>query len=609
MNQPFPQRRTSDLGVLLSSARWALRVAWSTNARLLVGVAAVVLGRGFLPAAMAVTARGVVNASVAALKSDAPSLAAVVVWLLLGLVLTLLEGITALASKLFIQRLRDDLNYRVTTDILSHAAQLDVAYFEDPRSQDVLERAKHDPAEHVSKFVTEVLACAASTIQITSLLCILVFIDPLILLVVIVFALPYVWFQWELALRQYAIEHSRATKRRWTSYFVSSLTGSASVGEVRILRLAPLLIEKFRSLMAEFRDQDRALYLRGFRGGSLFVIVTTTAIYAMFLRVALRVVAGSLTLGDLAIFGGAATRLRTTLESMVTSLSGILQRTLHIANVTEFLAAQPQTVTGEKSLAAAPRAEIVFEDVTFVYPGCKDPALRKVCLHIRAGETVAFVGENGAGKSTLVKLIARLYDPDQGRILLDGVDLREISRDEVHDQIAFVFQSFGRYAASAADNIAYGDWRRLLGDRERVMEIARLAGVHDMVRMLPEGYDTMLGRTFGQTDLSGGEWQKIAVARAFARHAALLILDEPTSNLDARAEHDLFSRFQELARGRTTIIISHRFSTVSMANRIFVLDCGSIVESGTHHELLAQGGNYAQLFELQQRQMGVRRVS
>jgi ATP-binding cassette subfamily B protein len=609
MNQSFPQRRTSDLAVLLSSARWALRLAWSTNARLLVGVAAVVVGRGFLPAAMAVTARGVVNASVAALNSDAPRLAPVVVWLLLGLVLTVVEGITALASKLFIQRLRDDLNYRVTADILSHAAQLDVAYFEDPRSQDVLERAKHDPAEHVSKFVTEVLTCAGSTIQITSLLCILVFIEPLILLVVILFALPYVWFQWQLALRQYAIEHSRATKRRWTSYFVSSLTGSASVGEVKILRLAPLLIEKFRSLMAEFRDQDRALYLRGFRGGSLFVIVTTTAIYAMFLRVALRVVAGGLTLGDLAIFGGAATRLRTTLESMVTSLSGILQRTLHIANVTEFLAAQPQTATAGKSLAAAPRAEIVFEGVTFVYPGCKDPALRNVCLHIRAGETVALVGENGAGKSTLVKLIARLYDPDQGRILLDGVDLREVSRDEVHDQIAFVFQSFGRYAASAADNIAYGDWRRLLGDRERVVEIARLAGVHDMVSMLPEGYDTMLGRTFGLTDLSGGEWQKIAVARAFARNAALLILDEPTSNLDARAEYELFSRFQELARGRTTIIISHRFSTVSMANRIFVLDRGGIVESGTHDELLAQGGNYAQLYELQQRQMAARRVS
>ena len=608
MNESFPQAKTSDLSVLLSSARWALGVAWSTNARLLLGVVAVVLGRGFLPAAMAVAARGVVNASVAALKSDVHSLTAVLLWLGLGLILAMVDGITALASKLFVQRLRDDLNYRVTADVLSHAAQLDVAYFEDPRSQDVLERAKHDPAEHVSKFVTEVLTSAGSTIQIASLLCILVFIEPLILLVVILFAVPYIWFQWELALHQYAIEHSRTTKRRWTSYFVSSLTGSASVAEVKILRLAPLLIERFRSLMAEFRDQDRPLYLRGFRGGSLFVIVSSTAIYAMFLRVTVRVVTGTLTLGDLAIFGGAATRLRITLESVVTSLNSILQRTLHIANVTEFLATQPPSVAAGKSLVAS-RAEIALEDVTFAYPGCKEPALKDVSLHIRAGETVALVGENGAGKSTLVKLIARLYDPDRGRILFDGMDLRELSRDAVHDQMAFVFQSFGRYSASAADNIAYGDWQRLLGDRERVREIAVLAGADDMVRMLPEGYDTMLGRMFGQTDLSGGEWQKIAVARAFARNAALLILDEPTSNLDARAEYQLFSRFQELARGRTTIIISHRFSTVSMADRIFVLDRGSIIESGTHEGLLAQGGSYAQLYELQMRRLAARRVS
>lgn len=608
MNESFPQRKTSDLSALLPSGRWALRVAWSTNARLLLGVAAVVLGRGFLPAAMAVAARGVVNASVAALRNDAHSLDGVLFWLGLGLILAITEGIAAQANKLFVQRLRDDLNHRVTGDILSHAAQLDVAYFEDPRSQDVLERAKRDPADHVSKFVTELLASAGNTIQITSLLCILVFIEPLILLMVILFAAPYFWFQWQLALRQYAIEHSRTTKRRWTSYFVSSLTSSASVGEVKILRLAPLLIERFRSLMGEFRDQDRALYLRGFRGGSLFVIVSSVAIYAMFLHVTVRVVSGTLTLGDLAIFGGAATRLRITLESTVTLLSSILQRTLHIANVTEFLAARPQGIAAGKSLAA-PRAEIVFDDVTFAYPGCKEPALKDVSLRIRAGETVALVGENGAGKSTLVKLIARLYDPDQGRILFDGVDMREISRDAVHDQIAFVFQSFGRYSASAADNIAYGDWQCLLGDRERVRDIAALAGADEMMRALPEGYDTMLGRMFGHTDLSGGEWQKIAVARAFARNAALLILDEPTSNLDARAEYQLFSRFQELARGRTTIIISHRFSTVSMAERIFLLDRGGLVESGTHEGLLAQGGSYAQLYALQLHQMAARRVS
>jgi ATP-binding cassette subfamily B protein len=218
-----------------------------------------------------------------------------------------------------------------------------------------------------------------------------------------------------------------------------------------------------------------------------------------------------------------------------------------------------------------------------------------------AQPVVALVGENGAGKSTLVKLVAGLYRPDSGALRLDGVDLRELPADALRDRMAFVLQNFGRYEASAADNIAYGDWRRLLDDREQVREIARRAGVDALLESLPNGYDTQLGRTFGDVDLSGGEWQRVALARAFARDARLLVLDEPTSNLDARAEHDLFLRFRRLAHGRTTILVSHRFSTVAMADRIVVLERGRIVESGSHAELMVRAGAYAQLYELQRR--------
>jgi ATP-binding cassette subfamily B protein len=209
------------------------------------------------------------------------------------------------------------------------------------------------------------------------------------------------------------------------------------------------------------------------------------------------------------------------------------------------------------------------------------------------------VGENGAGKSTLVKLLAGLYPPSRGSIRLDGVDLGDLAPGELHRRIAFVFQNFGRYEASAADNIAYGDWRRLVGDREGVRAVARAAGIEALIESLPDGYDTLLGRGFGRLDLSGGEWQRIAIARAFAREARLLVLDEPTANLDARAEHGLFGLFRRLARGRTTIVISHRFSTVALADRIFVLERGQLVECGTHAELLARRRTYAELFELQ----------
>lgn len=587
-----------DFKRLVAGGRWAARLAWSTNAPLLAGVAAVVLSRGLIPAAMALTARGLVNATVATIEGGTASVMPLVPWLLFGFSLTLIEGIGQVAQTLFARRLHDDLNYRITLDLLTHSARLDVASYDDPRFQDVLRRAKEHPADHVSRFVTEALGVLSNAVQVLSLVGVLVFIEPLVLLMAIVFAAPYLRFHWRLATHHYALEHSRATKRRWSEYFVSLLSGRASVGEIRMLGLAPLLIDKFRGLMAEFRDQDRDVYRRGFEGSTLFIVVTTTAIYALFARVALRVLSGSLTLGDLAVFGGATTRLRNTLQAAVQSISATMERTLYITNVIDFLALEPHTPATGGPAPSGRAADIELRDVSFHYPGMAERALDRVSLHIAAGETVALVGENGAGKTTLVKLIAGLYEPDEGEILFDGVDLRTIDREELQRRIAFVFQSFGRYETSAAENIAYGDWRKLLLDPGRVKRVATLAGVDEMIESLPRGYETLIGRTFGEHELSGGQWQSIAVARAFARDAALLILDEPTSNLDARAEYNLFRRFQELASGRTTIIISHRFSTVRVADRILVMEKGTVVESGSHDELMARAGGYKQLYEL-----------
>jgi ATP-binding cassette subfamily B protein len=600
------QWTATDFRRLFASARWAIRLAWSTNPRLLIGVAVVFVVRGMIPAGLALTARGLVNASLVTIDSGTPHLGLVAPWLLLGFVLTLLEGIGQLASNLFTRRQYDELNFRLTLDMLTHAARLDVAFYDDPRLQDVLQRAQENPAEHVSRFVNDAFGIASNILQAVSLIGVLVFIEPLILLVAVFFSAPYLRFEWRLALQQYAIERARTTKRRWSGYFVSLLTGRASVGEIRMLGLAPLLIEKFRALMSEFHSQDRRMHGRAFAYSSLFVILTTTAIYATFMRVSLRVLSGSLTLGDLAVFGGATTRLRNTMQAVVQSVTGAMQRTLFIANAIDFLAIEPRGGSGLEQPAGGRAVDIELRDVSFTYPDTRERAVDNVSLRIRPGETVAIVGENGAGKTTLVKLIAGLYDVDEGEIRFDGVDISRLSRDSLQQQIACVFQSFGRYEASVAENIAYGNWRKMQADPDRVKEVAALAGVHEMIESLPRGYETLIGRLFGEYDLSGGQWQGIAVARAFARDASLLILDEPTSNLDARAEYNLFRRFHELAKGRTTLIISHRFSTVRVADRILVMEMGRVVESGTHDELMEQEGGYARLYELHSRKVGFR---
>jgi ATP-binding cassette subfamily B protein len=543
-----------------------------------------------------------INAFVDHSGRGAEALEALWLWLVLGLVLAVIESISPLTEKFFTQRLHDDVNLKITGDILDHAARLDVAFFEDPRRREMIERAQQNPADRFINFVRETQTALTSLLQTISLVVILVLIEPWILLVVAPSALPYLFFQWRLSRRYYLEEYHRTPKRRWTHYFVSLLTDRHSLTEIKLVGLAPFLIKQFRLLITQFRDQDRLLHRRSLAGSSVFAAVTTVAFYAIFVRVVLRALAGALTVGDIAIFGGATSRVRFTLERLIQSISSAMEQTLYISNLIDFFNVTPDIGGGRNLVPITGRGEIEFKNVFFSYPGSTEPTLNGVSLHIKPGEIVALVGENGAGKTTLVKLIARLYDPDTGQVAFDGVDLRHLSLDYLHQQMAFVLQDFVRYEATAMENIAYGDWQSMMGNWQNVERVARLAGVANMIRSMPRGYETMLGRLFGEYDLSGGEWQKLAVARAFSREASVLILDEPTSNLSIQAEYELFCRFRELSRGRTTILVSHRFSTLRMADRILVMDKGLIVECGTHKQLLTNAGRYAKLYRLHRRQ-------
>jgi ATP-binding cassette subfamily B protein len=333
--------------------------------------------------------------------------------------------------------------------------------------------------------------------------------------------------------------------------------------------------------------------------GSADAILMAIGVYMALLRVVQQSITGALTIGDVALFATAGLRLRTALEMVAASTTSLMEHVAHISNLRELLAIQPRVEPSLGLVPARPRGEIEFRNVSFTYPGSEVAALVDVSFRIAPGETVALVGKNGAGKSTLLKLLARFYDPDAGCVLYDGIDLRDISLEHLYTRTAFVFQRARAFEATAAENIAYGDCSRLLTDLPQVERIARETGAHDVVERMPRGYDTVLGPLFGEYDLSAGQWQQMAIARAFARSTAtLLILDEPTASLDVMAEYELFRRFRALAAGKTTVLVSHRFSTVRMADRIVVLDDGRVIEQGTHEELIAAGRYYAGLYRL-----------
>jgi ATP-binding cassette subfamily B protein len=514
----------------------------------------------------------------------------------LAVLADVLGRVVSLIDSLLSERVTNASSVR----LMEHAATLDLKDFEDSEFQDRLERARRQTSGRMT-LMGQLLGQAQDLVTVASLVAGFIFYAPWLIALLLLALVPAFLGEAHFNAQSYSLDFGRTPERRELDYVRQTAASVETAKEVKIFGLNGFLIDRYVRLAGDFYSANRRLAMRRAGWGGLFTTIGTVGYYLAYAYIVWRTLAGEFSVGDLTFLAGSFRRLRTLFEGLLTSFSITASQALYLNDLFSFFDVKPEILSPDnpRPFPQPIGRGFVFEDVGFRYPGAERWAVRHLSFTLHAGEVLALVGENGAGKTTLVKLLTRLYDPDEGRILLDGHDLREYDLTALRGNIGVIFQDFVRYNLSSGDNIAVGKIAAR-GDQARIERAARRSQADEVITRLPTGYQQMIGKRFKNgVELSGGEWQKLAIARAYMREAAVLVLDEPTAALDARSEFEVFKRFKELSDGKTAVLISHRFSSVRMADRILVLADGMVEAAGTHDELMAQPGRYSELFELQ----------